>query len=312
MAKHPVPSAELRPDTGENALAGILLMLLAMAIVPVMDAGAKYLSDHTHPLQLVWARYFFHLLILLPYMLYRFGRRSFRSARPGLQILRGCMLTAATGLFFTAIGRMPLADAIATIFIYPFIITALSPVVLGEPVGPRRWLAVAVGFAGALIIIRPTGDVLNLGVLFALGAGTVYACYALSTRKLAGVDPPLVTLTFTGLVGGVISLATLPFVWTTPALADWPVMFLMGLCAAAGHFCIISAYERTTAATLAPLGYFEIVMATLLGVVLFGEFPDMLTWLGIAIVVASGIYISLREHRRRAPTATPGEPQERL
>ena len=298
-------------ETRENTLTGILMMLVAMAVIPAMDACAKYLSDHIGTLQLVWARYFFHLMFLLPYVLYRYGRHALRSARPGFQILRGAMLFTSTALFFAAISLMPLADAIATVFIYPFIITALSPLVLGEAVGVRRWAAVAVGFVGALIVIRPAGDVVNPGVLLAAAAGSVYACYVLSTRKLAGVDPPLVTLTFTGLVGALAAGATLPFVWVTPDAADWPLMLVMGLCAAIGHFFLISAHERATASALAPFGYFEIVMATVLGFLVFGDFPGSLTWLGIAVIVASGIYISVRERAHGRPAAE-REPRQRI
>ena len=158
-------------DADRQVLSGIGLMLAAMTIVPMMDAVAKYLSAEFATLQIVWARYFFHFLFLVPLVTWRYGRRAFISRRPLMQLLRGSLLAASTWLFFAAIARMPLADAIATIFIYPFIVTALSPVVLGEPVGIRRWLAVTVGFIGALIVIRPTGAVMNEGVLLALAAG---------------------------------------------------------------------------------------------------------------------------------------------
>ena len=286
------------PGPSANPLLGILLMLGAMAIIPVMDATAKLLTERYHMVQLVWARYFFHLLLLLPYVLLRHGVRVFRPGRPLLQVVRSSLLMVSTGLFFIAIAFMPLADAIAVVFVYPFIITALSPWVLGERVGVWRWGAVAVGFIGTLIIIRPGLGVASPGVPFALAAGSVYACYVLSTRKLAGVDPPLVTLAFTGLVGAVVSSALLPFFWITPELGDWPLMLLMGFCAAVGHFGIILAHEKATAAQLAPIGYAEIVSTSILGYLYFGDFPDAITWLGIAIVVASGVVISIRETRR--------------
>lgn len=275
-------------------------MLTAMAIIPVMDATAKALSDSYHTVQLVWVRYFFHLLLFLPFVLWRYRYRLFRPARPLLQILRGAMLMSSTGLFFAAIALMPLADALAVVFIYPFVITALSPLVLGENVGLRRWAAVGSGFVGALIVIQPGAEILSAGVPFAVAAGSIYACYVLSTRKLAGSDPPLVTLTFTGMVGAVVMTLALPFFWVMPEPGDWPLMLLMGLCAALGHLCIIIAHEKASASQLAPLGYSEIISATLLGYLFFGDFPDPLTWLGIAVIVASGIYISIREGRRRS------------
>ena len=298
-------------DSGRQVLSGIGLMLIAMVIVPLMDAAAKYISGDFHTLQIVWGRYFFHALFLLPIVVWRYGKRAFHSRRPLMQFVRGAMLAASTWLFFAAIARMPLADAIATIFIYPFIVTALSPLVLGEPVGIRRWLAVLVGFIGALIVIRPSGEVLNTGVILALGAGTVFAGYSLFTRKLAGVDPPLVTLTFTGLIGAIGTSVFVPFVWIAPEPRHWLLLVFIGLCAAIGHFLVILAYERVRAATLAPFGYFEIVTATLLGFVIFGDFPDQFTWLGIAIIVASGIYISNRERVRRIAGAE-AVPKQRL
>ncbi len=308
---HPAQTQTAAPDADRQVLTGIALMLVAMTIIPMMDAVAKYLSDDFDTLQLVWARYFFHALFLLPLVFWRYGRRGLHSRRPFMQLLRGSLLAASTWLFFAAIARIPLADAIATIFVYPFIVTALSPLVLGEPVGIRRWLAVTVGFVGALIVIRPTGAVFETGTMLALAAGSVFAGYTLFTRKLAGVDPPLVTLTFTGLVGAIGASFLVPLVWITPQLSHWPLLAFLGLCAAAGHYLIILSYERVRAATLAPFGYFEIVTATLLGFLFFGDLPDRFTWLGIAIIVASGIYISNRERVRRIASAE-AVPKQRL
>lgn len=298
-------------EAGRQIMTGIGLMLVAMVIVPLMDAAAKYISGDFDTLQIVWGRYFFHALFLLPIVVWRYGRRAFHSRRPFMQLVRGTLLASSTWLFFAAIARMPLADAIATIFVYPFIVTALSPLVLGEPVGIRRWLAVLVGFVGALIVIRPDGDIMNGGVILALGAGTVFAGYSLFTRKLAGVDPPLVTLAFTGLIGALGTSVFVPFVWVAPEPQHWGLLVFIGLCAATGHFLVILAYERVRAATLAPFGYFEIVTSTLLGFFIFGDLPDGFTWLGIAIIVASGIYISNRERVRRVASAE-AAPKQRL
>ncbi len=140
---------------------------------------------------------------------------------------------------------------------------------------------------------------MDLGTLFAMAAGSAYAFYVLTTRKLARSAPATVMLAFTGLVGAVASSAAVPFVWVWPDLTDWLIMVSLGLIAAIGHLMIILAYERADASQLAPLGYSEIVSATLLGYFIFGDLPDALTWLGITIVVASGVYISLREARVR-------------
>lgn len=293
------PAAKSGHPLLDSPFAGLALMLLAMALIPTMDAFAKLLSDRYHLIQIVWARYFFHLVLFLPFVIWRFGFSSLRPQRLGLQLLRGTFLLVSTGLFFAAIARIPLADALATVFIYPFIITACAPLLLGEKVGIRRWTAVAVGFLGACVIIRPGFGVMDIGTLLAMAAGSAYAFYVLTTRKLARSAPATVMLAFTGLVGALASSAAVPFVWIWPGPTDWLIMISIGLIAATGHLLIILAYERAEASQLSPLGYSEIVSATLLGFFIFGDLPDTLTWLGIAIVVASGVYISLREGRAR-------------
>lgn len=290
-----------RTAAPDSPLAGIALLVTAMTLVPLMDGIAKYLSAAYPVSQIVWARYFFHMAILLPLVLWHYGARGLLPRRPLVQLLRSGFLLCSTIFFFGAIALIPLADAIALVFISPLIVTACSPFVLGEQVGVRRWSAVLIGFLGALIVFRPGLSVLQLGSLLAVGAGSTYACYILATRKLSGSAPPLVTLLQTAVVGAVVMSLVVPFAWVTPASRDLTLMAVMGAVAAGGHFLIIKAFERAPASLLAPYGYSEIVMATLVGYVAFGDFPDQWTWLGIAVIVAAGIYISLRERRRLRP-----------
>jgi len=282
---------------GSDAARGILLIVAAMALVPMMDGLAKLLSDRFSVLEIVWARYFFHLLLLLPAVLWRYGTASMLPPRPFLQVFRGGLLLVSTILFFAAIAVMPIADALALVFISPLLVTALSPALLGEHVGIRRWSAVVIGFMGALMIIRPGFAAVGSGTLLALGAGVSYALYIVATRKLSGSAPPLVTLTYTALLGAVATSAAVPWQWILPTAADWAMMAGMGLFAAAGHYLIIKAFECAPASLLAPYGYSEIIMASVVGYVLFGDFPDHWTWIGVAVIVFSGVYISLRERK---------------
>lgn len=282
-------------------IVGILLVCGAMTVVPVMDGIAKHLSADFPVLQVVWARYFFHFLFLLPVLLWRFGPGAFKVPNPGVQVLRGGLLLGSTLLFFAAISTMPLADALALVFVSPLVVTALSPLVLKEPVGVRRWSAVVVGFLGAMIIVRPGLGVFSGGAVLALGAGCVYGTYLLATRKLSRQAPPLVTLGYTALLGAVVMTALLPFVWVTPTWEQAALMALMGPIAAAGHFMLIKGFDHAEAAVLAPCTYFEIVMMTAVGYLAFGDFPDAWTWLGIAVIVASGLYTSWRERVRKVP-----------
>ncbi len=280
---------------GQNILLGIALLLVSSALVPLMDGLAKLLSDRYAVLEIVWARYFFHLLILLPVTLSRYKRRDLIPKQPVLQIVRGGFLLLSTILFFAAIAVMPIADALALVFISPLIVTALSPFVLGETVGPRRWSAVIIGFIGALIIIRPGFTDIGTGTVLAVSAGVIYSFYMVATRKLSGTAPPLITLTYTALLGAVVMSAVVPFFWLRPSLDDLLMMMAMGGIAALGHYFLIKAIELAPVSLLAPFGYAEIIMATLVGYVLFSDFPDTWTWVGIAVIVLSGIYISLRE-----------------
>lgn len=292
------------PPAG-RPLTGLLLMLGAMVVLPVMDGFAKDLSRRHPVMQVVWARYLFHLLAMLPIVLWRFGPRALWPRRVGVQLLRGGLLLGATSLFFAAIAQMELATTLALFFVSPLVVTMLGPKVLGERVGWRRWAAVLIGFGGVLVILRPGGGVLQAAALLALGAGVVHGLYLLTTRKLAGSAPPLVTLAYTAIVGAVVMSALVPFRWVPPSPRDFGQMVLLGVLAAVGHFLLIKAFDHAPATWLAPLGYTEIVTSTLVGLVAFGDFPDGPTWIGITIIVGSGLFISVRE-RRAARAVRPG------
>ncbi len=278
---------------------GILLMLGAMMVVPVMDGIAKSLSTHYPVIQVVWARYFFHFAWLLPLVLRRYGLRSLIPDRLTLQLVRSLFLMASTGLFFAAISRIAIPDALALIFVSPFVVTILSAWLLGETVGPRRWSAVVFGFIGALIIIRPGFGVFDWASILALGAGCCYAGYIVTTRALsAGGSAPLVTLAFTGLVGSLLLTPIAAPTWVVPSITDWGWMLAMGAIAAGGHYMIIAALRFAPASLLAPYSYSEMLSATVVGYVGFGDFPDRWTWVGVAVIVISGLYIGWRERRR--------------
>jgi drug/metabolite transporter (DMT)-like permease len=286
-------------------LAAILLLLGALTLLPIMDGFAKLLSQSLSVYEITWARYFFHWVILLPILLARYSWRAFTPANITMQLARSAILLVGTMLFFFGLSYMPVADTLALFFISPLVATLLSALLLKEKVGPRRLIAVAVGFIGALIILRPGLGVFRWPALFGLGSGLCYGFYAIATRKLAGTAAPLVTAGFTALVGTVVMSMGVPIYWVMPSLLQLSIMVLIGLIAAAGQYLVILAYERAPVSLLAPYAYYEIVMAVVVGFVMFGDLPDQWTWVGIAVLAASGIYISLRERQlglRRPPT----------
>jgi len=290
-------------SVSDSPITAVGLLLLALATIPIVDGIAKYLSASHSNVQIVWARFLFHLLLLLPVVLARHGISSLWPKRPVAQVLRGGCLLLATLFFFGALRTTPMTDALAIFFLAPLMLTALSALILREHVGPRRWLAVTMGFLGVLLIVRPGGAAFQAGALYAVGAAFCYALYAIATRWLSGTAPPLITLAYTAVLGAVVMSLIVPFDWRAPTAVEWGLFVAMGLFAAIAHYLLIVAFERAPASYLAPFGYAEVVSTTLIGYVAFGDFPDRWSWVGIAIVVGSGIYIALRE--RRPPAVSP-------
>lgn len=283
-----------------NTLKGIGLMLLAMAILPGIDVIAKHMGQAGTPIMiLVWARLTFGAVLTLPFAARAARLEELLPDRPFLHGLRAGLLMASTFFFFYSVKFLPIADALAIFFVQPLVLTALSPLVLREKVGPRRWAAVAVGFLGTLIIIRPGLAEVNPGVAFALGAGTSLALYFLLTRRIAGRAKAIVTTFHTNLLGAAISSVLVAFLWQPPSAQDWLLLLLLALIANLGHYLIVRAYDHAEASLLAPLSYTEMITSTALGWAFFGDFPDGWTFLGVAILIASAIYISAREAQAR-------------
>ena len=273
----------------------VILNLAAGIVLPIMDGFAKFLSTDLPVLQITWARYFFTVFFVLPIMLFFFKKNLVRTKKPKLQFLRGLILLTANICFFYSISVISLAKALTLAFIAPLIVTAFSPFFLNEKVGVKRWTAVIIGFIGSLVVIRPGFLEINLASLSALGTGVLYGFYLIITRKLSTSDNPLLTLLLTGVVGAIIISTIVPFVWVKPSLDQWFIMATIGIFACIGHLLLILSLKYADASKLAPLSYFEIVTNIIIGYYFFNDFPDNWTFLGLFIIVLSGIYISRRE-----------------
>ena len=273
----------------------ITFNLLAWVMLPIMDGFAKYLSADLPVLQITWARYFFTVAFTFPVMLFFYRNQLKWSDKPKLQILRGLILLIANICFFYSISVISLAKALTLAFVAPLIVTAFSPIFLGEKVGFRRWSAVVIGFLGSLVVIRPGFVEINLASLAALGTGIMYGFYLIITRKLSTSDNPLLTLLLTGVVGAVIITCVMPFVWVKPTLNQWSMMAAIGVFACIGHLFLILSLKYADASKLAPFSYFEIITNIIIGYYFFSDFPDNWTFLGLFIIVLSGIYISRRQ-----------------
>ena len=274
----------------------IILNASAWMIVPVMDALAKFLSNSMNVFQIAWARYFFSAVFTLSLMLFFYKKTLVWSKNPRLQIIRGFVLAFSTLCFFYAISVISLPKALTLAFVAPITCTAFSPIFLNEKVGIRRWSAVLVGFLGALIVIRPGFIEVNLATLAAVCCGICYGFYFIITRKLSTSDNPLLTLLFTSVVGLLIISLFLPSVWVKPSLNEWVIMALIGLIASIAHLFLIISLKYADASKLAPLGYTEIITNILISYYYFNELPDNWTYLGLFIIVLSGLYIAKREY----------------
>jgi drug/metabolite transporter (DMT)-like permease len=282
------------------------LMLCALAILPGMDAIAKLLSQTLPTVEVTWGRFLFYAIVIGPIAFAKFGRRTARPARPGLQVLRGLLFAGSAYAFFLSISKLPLADTMAVFFIYPMIVLLASALFLGERIGGLRWAMVVLGFAGALLVMQPSLDGISSGNLFALLSGAGYAFGMMVTRHLAPHDPGLVTGLISALTGVVLYSFAMPFVWETPSPTEWLWLAAVGLIAAIGHYLLITAHHMATAAQLAPYGYAEIVSAIVFGLIVFGNWPTPMVWLGILVIVASGVAVTWSNARLEA--ARPVDP----
>ena len=269
--------------------------LLAWAILPFMDVIAKYLSSDLSFFQITWARYFFTVFFALPFMFFFFRKKLIWTSQPRLQSFRGLLLFFANVLFFYSISIISMAKALTLAFIAPLITTALSPFLLNEKVGLKRWSAVIVGFIGSLIVIRPGFIDFNLATIAGLGTGFFYGIYLIVTRKLHTSDNTLLTLLLTGVVGLLIGSFIVPLVWINLTLYQWLLLALMGIFACLGHFFLILSLKYADASKLSPFGYFEIISNVILGYYFFADFPDYWAWIGLFVIICSGVYISFRE-----------------
>lgn len=300
MAHDPAaPVATAPPPDAPDNLRGIAFMAIGFALFSTSDLLAKLATGTMSPFQVAWARQI-GLALAVIVLLARRGLPLLRTRYPGLQLLRGATTAVSASCFIVALVYVPLAGAVAVTFVTPFIVILLGALVLGETVSARRWIAVAAGFLGTLIVIRPGAGAFHPAILFAVVSATAFALRQVISRYLAGTDPIATTIAYTGLTSTVLVSLTLPFVWISPqGWREVALMAAIGIVAGVGELMIMRALDIASAAVVSPLHYTTILWATLWGYLVFGQLPDGWTWLGTVIVVASGLYSLYRDARRR-------------
>lgn len=303
-AKEPVPA----PPPTDRILRAILAILLSVSCFSVLNAISKTLSQHYPVVEVVWARYIVAFGFMLVLFLPRSGLNLFRWRNVGSQVIRGLLLFCSSFLYFHGLVHMPLASAASISLTSPLIVTALSARFLGEPVDSKRWIAVVVGFAGALIVVRPGAANFNWYSLLIVASTASSALYQLFSRRYGQTERPDASATMATIVGTVAATPFLPFEWVTP-VPGWDLVLFLGLgaMAAIGHYFLTIAYSQAPAAVVAPFNYVQLLGAATLGYLVFDNFPDFWTWVGAAVIVCSGLYIGQQERLRYRAMVRPNK-----
>ncbi|MFZ5963356.1 DMT family transporter [Thalassococcus sp. BH17M4-6] len=298
----------------DNPVLGILLMLGFCIVAPMGDAVAKLLGGQVPLGQLLFVRFGIQALLLIPIILVTGRVWRTRGRVLGLTFVRTLLHILGIGMMFSALRYLPLADAVAIAFIMPFLMLLLGHFVLGEEVGMRRMIACAVGFAGTLLVVQPAFEQVGWPALLPLGVAVNFSVFMLVTRQIAkDVDP-------IGLqaVSGVMAVCVIgPVLWLVPASAvpgldwiapsgnTWSLLLAIGVLGTTGHLLMTWSLRYAPGATLAPMQYLEIPFATIIGLLVFGDLPNVMASVGICITLAAGLYIVMRE-RAMMKAVVPG------
>jgi drug/metabolite transporter (DMT)-like permease len=293
----PIALASAAPN---RTLLGILFMLLASSLFPVMNGLVQVLSERYTTEQVVWARSASHLVFVLALFAPRYGAALVRTSTPGWQIVRSAVHLGSMICFFTGVKYLPLAKASSISFLAPFFVALLAWPMLGERITAGRMGAVMVAMLGAVIVIRPGSEVFHWASLFMLGSAFCYGLYQILTRRVARHDSAETSAVYSALVGTVVMSVVAPFVWVPVAgWTDAALLFSLGIIGGLGHYFVARAMVHAQANIVAPFGYWQLVGAVIVGYLISGYLPDAFTWLGAGIIVCAGIYIAWCETRAR-------------
>lgn len=303
--------------SADRILTGVFLMLAFCVLAPLLDVSAK-LATATLPVgQIVAARFFVQAALMLPVTMAMRLRWRVDARMAWLITARALLLMLSTYCFVAAVAVMPIADALAIVFVEPFILLILGGMLFGDQVGPRRIIASAIGFCGALLVIQPALTTFGWVALFPLGTAFTFAAYMLITRLMARSLHPVTMQLHTAIAGSVICL---PLIWVfdgsgiteldsiLPTGLEWLWLFGVGFWAACSHICMTYALKFAPSATLAPLHYLELISAVALGYFIFSDFPNLMTWAGIAVISGSGLYVIYRERVNARVSVRPPTP----
>jgi len=301
LANARLAAQKARDTESGRILAGIGLVLVAVACFATLDTATKASTAGVPILMGVWFRYAFQAVATTAVLLPLHGTALLRTRHPRYQLLRGALLLVSSTLAFLSLRYMPLAEFTSIVLIAPLVITLLAATTLKEYVSPLRWVLVAGGFIGTLVILRPGGEAFSWAILLPIGLVLTNAWFQVLTSKLAQTENPLTMHFYTGWVGALIASLAVPFVWTElDSWHWWALLCLMGFMGTVGHFILILAYQRAPASTLTPYLYAQIAFAMLGGWLIFSQLPDRYSLIGMAMIAvcgAAGAWLTVRERR---------------
>ena len=297
------PAKKVAPRRVDRPFRGIALLLLSGIFLGTSDATSKYLSATLPSIEIAWIRFLIFLIIMVPAMVPGSPLFALRTQRPAMQVMRGVALLGSSLFFISGLRFLPIAEASATAFVSPLLVTALSIFFLAEKVGLRRWLATAAGLIGVLIILRPGTSAFHPAAFFPVVSALGWACCLIMTRQMSGQERAMVTMTYSAIVGFAILCALVPMVWVTPTWHDILFGTIIGVTSTAGQWIVVLALRYAGASVLAPFSYLQLLWVTLLGFLIFAEVPDAWTVAGAAVIVASGLYTAHRERVRHSQLA---------
>lgn len=274
----------------------MLFMLLATLALTSMHALVRFLSAEMHAFEITFFRNLFGLLVMTPLM-FRAGLTELKSRQPRLQLLRSCFGILAMALWFYGLSIVPIAEATALSFTAAIFGSIAAALFLRERMRLRRWTAVITGFVGALIILRPGLQTVQQGAWIVLASSLFWALALVTVKRLSSTDSIVCIVTWNSVLLTFFSLPLALPVWVTPTLAQFGWLLLIGLLATLGHLAMTNAFRLADASAVFPVDFTRLLWASLLGFLLFAEWPDATTWIGGVVIFASTTYITLRERR---------------
>ena len=284
---------------------GIFMVILGLSIAAFAGAIMKLLGDQLAAFQVSWIRFAGMSLMLAPYLIWKYGFKGLRPSRPLVQMIRGLTMAGGTTFFVLGAATVDYADAIAILYAYPFLLVIIAVLFLGERANWTVWIGITTGFTGVLLVMRPEFNQINIGTVYVFVCAMIISVQLALNRKLGAVSPPLITA-FLGAVCATVALTfLLPGSWQPIPAESWPYIVLLIFSGAVNQILLVYAFAYADASTLAPFTYSEIVSAVIFGYIFFGTLPTALSWVGIFLISAGGIYVArvlhLHNISRRAP-----------